>query len=50
METPTKELETKISATYNDFETPPIPENSDIKASANIKTKSLYLVFINFIN
>jgi predicted Zn finger-like uncharacterized protein len=41
MEPPTKELETKISATYNDFETPPIPENSDIKASANIKTKSL---------
>ncbi|MDC0399125.1 zinc-ribbon domain-containing protein [Alphaproteobacteria bacterium] len=41
MKTPTEELEPKISETYNEFETPPIPEKSDIKASANIKTKSL---------
>tara|TARA_B100001057_G_scaffold164206_1_gene164813 strand:- start:496 stop:1206 length:711 start_codon:yes stop_codon:yes gene_type:complete len=38
---PTEELEPKISETYNEFETPPIPKKSDIKASAYIKTKSL---------
>ena len=36
---PTEEPE--ISETYNEFETPPIPEKRDIKAIANIKTKSL---------
>ena len=41
IKTPTDEPEPKISETYNEFETPPIPEKSDIKASANIKTKSL---------
>ena len=41
METPSEDLEPKISATYNEYETPPIPEISDIKASFNKKTKSL---------
>ena len=41
MKTPTEELEPKISETYNEFETPPLPEKSNIKASVNIKTKSL---------
>lgn len=41
IETPTEELEPKTSEPYNEFKKPPIPEKSDIKASANIKTKSL---------
>ena len=41
METPSEDLEPKISETYNEYETPPIPEISDIKASLNKKTKSL---------
>ena len=41
IETPTEELEPKISDTYNEFEKPPIPKKSDVKVRANIKTKSL---------
>ena len=41
METPSEDLEPKISETYNEYETPTIPEISDIKASFNKKTKSV---------
>ena len=41
METPSEDLEPNISEPYNEYETPPIPEISDIKASLNKKTKSL---------
>ena len=41
MEPPTEDLEPKTSETYDEFETPPIPEKSDIEASVNKKTKSL---------